>query len=186
MRRRLNVVDKLGAAWNFMASADRAPVRASVNRVLAARADHAREVRMRHGHMGWDRYFGRSSQIVIVWHGSGLAMLSPMLCVSQRRVAKKGHVRSRLNCRSVWASWRWVRGARPTHARDSPVSAVSHNTMWYTIPYQYDPLKSFAPGVQHFPLAPAAPAARWVAPAPAPHNVRERACPLDRGSHTRQ
>jgi len=50
MRRRLNVVDKLGAAWNFTASAGRAPVRASVNRVLAARADHAREVRMHHGH----------------------------------------------------------------------------------------------------------------------------------------
>lgn len=89
MRRRLNVVDKLGAAWNFTASAGRAPVRASVNRVLAARADHAREVRMRHGHGLGHCYFGRSSQIVIVWHGSGLAMLSPMVCVSQEAGGQK-------------------------------------------------------------------------------------------------
>ena len=39
--------------------------------------------------MGWDCYFGRSSQIVIVWHGSGLAMLSPMVCVSQEAGGQK-------------------------------------------------------------------------------------------------
>ena len=50
--------------------------------------------------MGWDVYCSRSSQIGIVWHGSGLAMLSPMECVSQEEVAKKGHVWARLNCRS--------------------------------------------------------------------------------------
>ena len=39
--------------------------------------------------MGWDRYVGRSSQIGIAWHGSGLAMLSPMVCVSQEAGGQK-------------------------------------------------------------------------------------------------
>ena len=33
--------------------------------------------------MGCDGYVSRLSQIGVAWHGSGLAMVSPMECVSQ-------------------------------------------------------------------------------------------------------